>query len=372
MKIQIRTQFYAYSSEAPMFKYLTREWLALGHEVFISNFDRGNIPSASKEEIERDNPDLIRLLYTGDGSGMDVYFDLYDLYNVRTNTKARIKSGIFVWSLLPITKKHVDLVRAYRNPIIISGTHVYNDFIKYVPCFNYIGGVDRNIFNPEGEHIDELLSYATTFLWIGNSTPAPCPDTVIEAYTKAFRKIDNVALVMIDSRGTMGRLIDMIDNSADRPEIKIISGGISPKKIAAYMRSCTALSLPVRFHCECKPILEAMSCGLPVITTKYSGPVDYITESAITTPFVLTQMQDDLKWMQQRYGNAIESTAFCLDMQDQPFVWAHNDVKSLETIFKKIHNKEEFSLKKLTADGIKKAKEMSWKIAAYNILESLK
>lgn len=370
MKIQIRTQFYAYSSEAPMFKYLAREWRALGHQVFISNFERNNIPTANKEEVQRDNADLTSLFYNGDGSDMDVYFDLYDLYNVRVNSKARIKSGIFVWSLLPITQKHTNLVASHRSPVIISGTHVYNDFIKYSSCFNYIGGVDRTIFSSEGEKIEELSKYDTKFLWIGNATPAPCPDIVIEAFVKAFRKKDNVVLVMIDSRGTVGQIADVVDCSNDRPEIKVVSGGISPKKVAAYMRSCTALTLPVRFHCECKPILESMSCGLPVVTTNYAGPADYITKSTITVPFSMAQMQHDLQWMHTRYGNSIESTAFCLDMQDQTFVWAHNDVEQLKEILRKIHNRE-YDLSHMSDEGIEKAKTMTWRIPAQNIINIL-
>jgi glycosyltransferase involved in cell wall biosynthesis len=367
MKIQIRTQFYAYSSEAPMFKYLAREWLALGHQIFISNFERGNIPPAAKDEIHKDNPDLIPLLYNGDGSGMDVYFDLYDLYNVNVNSKANLKSGIFVWSLLPITQRHTDIVTAHRAPVFISGTHVYNDFIKYATCFNYIGGVDRSIFTEKGETIKELDKYASKFLWVGNATPAPCPDIVIEAFTKAFRKKDNVVLIMIDSRGTVGHLSKIIDNSEDRPDIKVVSGGISPKRIAMYMRSCTALVLPVRFHCECKPILESMSCGLPVITTRYAGPVDYIVNSTITIPFTITQMQDDLKWMYEKYGTSIESTVFCLDMQDQPFVWAHNNIEQLEEILKKIH-KRDYDLHMMSKDGIAKANTLSWKISAGKLI----
>ena len=57
------------------------------------------------------------------------------------------------------------------------------------------------------------------------------------------------------------------------------SGWLPQKECAHRLQAADVLVLPSLFECGGAVVLEAIATGLPVIATKWGGPMDYLDES---------------------------------------------------------------------------------------------
>lgn len=144
-------------------------------------------------------------------------------------------------------------------------------------------GVDLDVFRPDGPsfNISSLKSFR--FLFVGGTIFRKGIDVVLSAYCKAFRKSDDVVLVIKGQsgatyRGTeITRLLEELSAAdPDMPEIEYITEGLSEPEIAALYRSCDALVHPYRGEGFGLPIAEAMASGLPVIVTAGGASADFV------------------------------------------------------------------------------------------------
>lgn len=62
-----------------------------------------------------------------------------------------------------------------------------------------------------------------------------------------------------------------------RPWIKLRTG-INDEELRSLYRSASCLVLPLKDAAGCTALLEAMACGLPVVTTDVGGTVDYVPD----------------------------------------------------------------------------------------------
>jgi len=77
-----------------------------------------------------------------------------------------------------------------------------------------------------------------------------------------------------DAASTYGLSIDEL-----RKHIMRIGSRDKPSQVAQVINSCDAGLYPFRAEGWNLPLLETMACGLPVVATYYSGPVEYLTGS---------------------------------------------------------------------------------------------
>lgn len=103
------------------------------------------------------------------------------------------------------------------------------------------------------------------------------------------------------------------------------------------------------------PLLEAMSCGIPCIATDYSAPTEYLTE---INHIPLTNLNKEIAFDGIFFGGNSGS-------------WMSVDVNHIaEKITYAINNLSD--LKKISDEGVKTAKEFSWKRSAEIMLEIIK
>jgi glycosyltransferase involved in cell wall biosynthesis len=139
-------------------------------------------------------------------------------------------------------------------------------------------GVDLERMRPDGPGL-ELDAPGLRLLFVGGLIGRKGPDVLLDAYRAAFAGRDDVTLVVKDF-GAQG-----VYAGADReglrayvasgalPRVLLLEDELSTDDMAGLYRSCDVLVHPYRGEGFAMPVLEAMACGLPVVTTA-GGPTD--------------------------------------------------------------------------------------------------
>ena len=180
------------------------------------------------------------------------------------------------------------------------------DKIEVVP-----GGVDSEIFSPLAKPHPELSKIDKfKFIHVGRYEERKGTPQLIRAFDEEFGGSDGVVLVLVSHNP----FIENFDlwNEINKLDIKhhdqVIA--IEPFKEHATMASlftaCDAAIFPSRAEGWGLPILEAMACGLPAITTDYSAPTEFVSEANayllsyelcdITQPYFLSHSGNYGKW----------------------------------------------------------------------------
>jgi len=139
-------------------------------------------------------------------------------------------------------------------------------------------GVDLETFSPSAREAVGQPG-ATRFLFVGGLVWRKGPDLLLEAYRRAFAGREDVELVMKDFgadtiyRGGDREPYRQHADSGALPRLTLLGGELSTVELADLYRSCDVFVHPYRGEGFNMPVLEAMACGLPVITTA-GGPTD--------------------------------------------------------------------------------------------------
>ena len=141
-------------------------------------------------------------------------------------------------------------------------------------------GVDPDIFHPEKEPFSEIQSLqGFKFLHVGKYEERKGTKDLIIAFDNVFRDCSDVLLIL----ACHNFFIKGFDIQKELTQLQLVHPEkiipISPiaehKDLARLYVSCDAFVSPFKAEGWGLPIIEAMSCGLPVIITNYSGPTEY-------------------------------------------------------------------------------------------------
>jgi glycosyltransferase involved in cell wall biosynthesis/Tfp pilus assembly protein PilF/SAM-dependent methyltransferase len=142
-------------------------------------------------------------------------------------------------------------------------------------------GVDTKKFRPNVAPLKLQTKKKFKFLFVGGTIYRKGPDVLLEAFAQTFTAKDDVCLVIKDFGGdsfyqgqTAEKAIQEIQKRPDAPEILYLNTELSSEQMPALYAACDCLVLPYRGEGFGMPVLEAMSCGRPVIVTA-NGATDY-------------------------------------------------------------------------------------------------
>lgn len=157
-------------------------------------------------------------------------------------------------------------VETFRNSGVTVPMHV-------IPL-----GIDPNFYNPQITSYKKHDKY--TFLSVFEWGERKAPEVLLKAYSKAFKKKDEVVLICKVINNDAGVNVDeeikKLNLPEDGPEIVFLyNTKFVDYDMATLYRSADCFVISTRGEGWGMPILEAMACGLPTIATNWSSQVDF-------------------------------------------------------------------------------------------------
>lgn len=199
---------------------------------------------------------------------------------VRARTKYMLDTG------LKKSMKRADIIvtdSEFSKTEIIKYFPQYQDKIRVVPC-----GVDLNKFHPcnDTDKIERVKRDFETgeeyFLYLGTIEPRKNLERLIEAYAEFVKNTDNPPNLVL--AGGKGWLYDSIYAKAEKLGIEkhvIFTKYIPSEDINALMCGAVAFVFPSIYEGFGMPPLEAMACGVPVLTSGEASLPEVTGDSAV-------------------------------------------------------------------------------------------
>ena len=131
------------------------------------------------------------------------------------------------------------------------------------------------------------------FLSVFNWNYRKAPEVLIKSYIKEFSSEDDVTLLMVCRsdkscndpnliRSKIDNIIKKEDKGSLTPHIARYSQPLSESQLRSLYRSCNVYVQPSRGEGYGLPYIEASMCGLPVVSTKWGGQLDFLNDSNST------------------------------------------------------------------------------------------
>ncbi|MFN2609546.1 MAG: glycosyltransferase [Actinomycetota bacterium] len=264
------------------------------------------------------------------------------------------------WTMLEVTglpKRWVDGCNEMDEVWVPASFNIEtfkNSGVK-VPIHVMPLGVDPNYFHPgiKGFRPSDKFVFLSVFEW----GERKAPELLIKAFAEEFKHSDDAMLLLsVFNRDPLVNIpaeIGKLDIPDSAPITVLINPEFADYQMGALYRSADAFVLPSRGEGWGQPVLEAMACGLPVITTNWSGPTDFVTDE--------TGYMIDYKM--------VPAEARCPYYEG--FDWAEPDTDHLKHLMRSLYENPAHAKAKgaIAADHV--AANLTWEHAAKRISQRL-
>ncbi|MDA7497267.1 glycosyltransferase [bacterium] len=143
-------------------------------------------------------------------------------------------------------------------------------------------GVDLKIYSANQKAFPLPTKKRFKFLFVGGTIRRKGPDALLSGYGDAFTDADDVTLVIKDFGGngvyagqTFESEIEAFRSRVGSPEIVYLNDELTDEEVAGLYVSCDCLVHPYRGEGFGLPVLEAMSCGIPVVVSRGGACDDF-------------------------------------------------------------------------------------------------
>ncbi|MBF0449478.1 MAG: tetratricopeptide repeat protein [Candidatus Magnetomorum sp.] len=241
---------------------------------------------------------------------------------------------------------------------VLIGHGIKQDIIQVIP-----EGVNSHAFDIKGSRLNYLDDMdAFKFLYVGKFEERKGTESLIVAFDEAFRDNDAVRLILCSHTYTKDfHFQDVLKRLDIRHPQKIIRLGPFARNedLADLYRSCDAFVMPTRAEGWGLPIIEAMSCGLPVIVTGYSGLTEFATnENAYLVDYTLEDITEP-------FGLQLESQSTNYGQ------WARPDMEHLKDLMQYVVAHPDKAKKRGLFASYEIHSKWTWQHAAKKALDAI-
>jgi glycosyltransferase involved in cell wall biosynthesis len=184
-------------------------------------------------------------------------FTIYDLIQINLpSNKSLMKSTYFKYIVRPACHRAFKILTTseFSRTSIINWSHVSPDKVINVSC-----GVSDE-YHPEGPRYEPGYPY---LLYVGNRKPHKNLPGLFEAFRLSGI---NSKIKLILSGDPDRETVNLIREN--KLQNSVVFAGIIPERmLPRYYRGAEALVLPSQYEGFGLPVLEAMACGTPVVTS---------------------------------------------------------------------------------------------------------
>ena len=201
------------------------------------------------------------------------------------------------WEFGPLPPDWVRMIDASADEVWVASTYVRDWMtdsgvdparVTVLPL-----GVDPERFHPGVAPLDLAdTAPGLRFLFVGGLHARKGVDLLLDAYERAFRRDDDVTLVIKDfgPRGPYppGRLdarVRAMAASTSGPRVLHLSAPVAEEEMPGLYSACHCLVHPYRGEAYGLTIAEAMACGLPVVIPDRGAARDFTdADTALLVP----------------------------------------------------------------------------------------
>lgn len=227
-------------------------------------------------------------------------------------------------------------------------------------------GVNVRVFRPGGASVKKRIGWpGFRFLSVFEWVPRKGYELLARAFWEEFRAQEDVALIIktrfFATPGHPGPINELKQfkhqlNQVNAAPIYVFDGDLTVSQLAELYRSSSAFVLPTRGESVGLPLLEAAASELPIITTAWGGPMEFLPpEDAYLVSYVLTPVPNVAR------DHASSLTGY----------WAEPDITSLRHLMREVY--ENYSAAKEKARRLRQqiAETRSWNACAGVLIQHL-
>lgn len=288
--------------------------------------------------------------------------------------------GYIIWEGNKIPQQWVNILFNKKiDGIIVPSEHTKNTIIntvkktlmlptdklkldKYIEnkIYKIPHGVDLSLFQPEHKEHTDFIFIANSG-WRFGMNDRKGIQYLLKAYFEEFTNKDNVVLILKLNPAYLNQGWDFhnecikigIKKSETNPKVFINLNAINYKEMKnlynmgdVFISTTCADSFNI-------PCLEAMACGLPIITTNYGGQIDFVNENNgwIINEGRMKEISTEL------FYEGIE--------------WKEPDVNAIRKVMRYVYEHPE-EVKKKGQQALLDSKNFTWRNSAKRILEVIK
>ncbi|MEI7579796.1 MAG: glycosyltransferase [bacterium] len=194
--------------------------------------------------------------------------------------KAQLKLAYLAWEESIFPEKYVAECNQYLHGLLVSSSYVKEVMEKSgisIPICNISEGIDFNLYGQPAAY-PLKTNKKFKFLHVSSAHYRKGIDVLIKAYCQAFTKSDDVVLVIKHFPNSDSELQEVLQKFQNEhsPEILVIDeANLSDNQMFAIFQQCDAVVQPTRAEGFGMPMAEAFYAGKPLITTGFSGQLDF-------------------------------------------------------------------------------------------------
>ena len=257
----IENNVYTYTMEYPNFIRIKKFRMQLKKILFQKIF---------KKYIERDGlPNIVHLHSFGNGEFAIWIKKNYNIpYVVTEHSTDFARKNLSIEAL----KKASNIFKYSSYSIAVSKQFKELLENKFNQKFSYIPNiVNMDIFSLK----HELLKDTFNFICIGFLNKKKNHKMLIKAFTKVFKNQKNITLSIVGSGSEYTQLESLITKLDMQNQI-FLKGSMARDCVVRILQESDAFVLSSQYETFGVVIIEAMACGLPVVSTKSGGPESII------------------------------------------------------------------------------------------------